>query len=187
LLVAASSCGGDDDDEEEAEATPRRTTTSERETTTTTLDPEEVERQAVLAASEVAAEARRDSAAPPNPDPDLPALAETHTGAMLDQWVDATTILRLNGFAIRYPENSQYRRDVESVSFDEVDGQSVAYLEVCTVDDGERFSMVTGDIFVSGVRTGHATEAMLQEGDAWKLAERRENDEWEGVAGCAVQ
>jgi hypothetical protein len=191
LASAVSGCGGSDD---EADAAPQRTSasvategsTTEPEATTTTLDPEEVARQEVIDAADAASQARAASAAPPNPDPNHPDLHATHTGAMLDQWIDTVEILVFNGFAIRYPEPSQHQRIVDSVTFDEVDGQQVAFLEVCTVEDGERFSMVTGDVFTSGARTVQATEAMRNEGGAWKLAERRENNTWEGVAGCAA-
>lgn len=184
LIVAAASCGGDDD--EEAEATPRQTTTTERETTTTTLDPVEAEKQVVIAAYEAARQAHLDAAAPPNPDPNYPVLAETHTGYMLDYVIAGVTGLRNTGLAQRLPDNSQRRIEVDSVTFEDVEGQRVAYLEVCTVDDFEEVEMATGAVVTSGVRTVQSSDAMIFEGGVWKLAEQRLNTTMEGVAGCAV-
>jgi hypothetical protein len=182
-LLVATSCSGDD---EEADATPSRdTTTTERETTTT-LDPEQVEREAVIAAHEAASEARLASAAAPTPDPEHPDLLATHTDFMLERWQTTVTGLQLNGWAFRRPEGSQSRTEVDDVRFDEVDGQRVAYLEVCDVSDTERYIVATGQVLSSGVLTVQATEAMRQVDGVWMLAERRENSEDEGVVGCAA-
>lgn len=178
--------GGGDDRPAAANERQRTTTTAAAGETTTTLSARQREEQAVIQAHEAAVQARIDSAAPPTPDPDLPSLAETHTGVMLEQWKGSMTALRHNGFAIRYPTNSQHRNEVEEVTFDEIDGQQVAYVEVCTVDDGERFGVTSGEVLSSGVRTIQATEAMRKEGGVWKVAEVRENQRWDGVAGCAV-
>lgn len=185
--VLFAGCGGGGDDREAAaDEAERSTTTTAPAETATTLSARQQEEQAVREAHEAAVQARIDSAAPPNPDPDLPALAETHTGLMLEQWKNTTTGLQLNGFAIRYPANSQHRSEIESVSFEEVEGQQVAYLEVCTVDDGERIAVATGEVLSSGVITVQAREAMRKENGVWKVAERQENSVDEGVAGCAA-
>ena len=185
LSLLAVSCGGGGGDSEEAEDNPRPTTT-ERETTTSTLDPEEAARQEVIAAREAADEALLDAMAPPAPDPEHPAIAETYTGLMLDRMLDTANGLKRNGFAIRLPADSEHRVEVDSVRFDTVDGQEVAFLEVCTVDDSERFVVGTGEVLSEGVKTVAATEAMRRVDGTWKLAERRENENLEGVAGCAA-
>jgi hypothetical protein len=181
-----SGCSGGEDRPAAADEAQSTTTTAAPAETTTTLSATQREEQAVRDAHAAAVQARMDSAAPPNPDPELPTLAETHTGLMLDQWKNTTTGLQLNGFAIRYPEGSQHRSEVESVTFDEVNGQQVAYLDVCTVDDGERIDVASGEVLSSGVITIEATEAMQKVDGVWKLAERQENTVSEGVTGCAA-
>lgn len=180
LLVALAACSGDDDPR--AAADERETTTTGE--TTTTLSAREQEEQAVIAAHEAASQARADSAA--NPDPANPVIPQTHSGLMLDRWRETLTGLQNNGFAIRYPPNSQYRTEVESVTFDEANGQEVAYLQVCSVDDGERYGQTSGVVLSSGLRTVQLTEAMVKEDGVWKVAELQENHRWDGVAGCAV-
>jgi hypothetical protein len=173
-------------DDKDSGAGPRHSTTTERPATTTTVNPEDAAKQAVIEADLAATQARRDSAAPPAPNPDLQSLADTHAGLMFDQWRNTTTVLRANGFAIRYPEDSQARTDVDSVQIEDVDGVPTAYLETCAIDDGERIVVSNGEILQGGVRTIQATEAMQKLDGVWKLVERRENNYWEGVAGCAV-
>jgi hypothetical protein len=182
-----SGCGGGGGDGRPAAADEAQpTTTAAPAETTTTLSATQREEQAVTQALEAAVQARVDATAPPTPDPELPALTETHTGLMLERWVNTATGLQLNGFAIRYPPNSQRRSEVENISFDEVDGHQVAVLDVCTVDDGERIDVASGEVLSSGVFTIQSREAMRKEGGTWKLAERQEISVEEGVTGCAA-
>jgi hypothetical protein len=183
-LVGLGACGGDDDGGAEGDE-PAATTTTVADSTTTTVDAEAAEEAAVREARQAADQAWIDSTAPPAPDPDAPAIAETHVGPMLEQLVETARGLERNGWAIRYPENSQYEVDISSIRFSDDDGQPVAFLEVCTVDDGERIVVDTGEVLAGGVRTIHATEAMRKVDGVWKLAERREDDYQEGVAECA--
>ncbi len=182
LVAAASSCSGDN---EEADATPSQTTATERETTTT-LDPEEAEREAVVAAFDAAEQARIESAAPPSPNPDDPAIAATHTGLMLDSWTARVEGLQRAGAAYRLPDGSRYRVEVESVTFDEIDGQEMAFLEVCTVTDSEQIVVATGAVITGGLKTVQSSAAMQEETGTWKLAEHRENVTLDGEAGCAT-
>ena len=185
LSLVVSACGGDDN---EAEQQPR-TTTTEADPTTTTLNPEEAARNEVIAAREAADEAEIEAWGPPAPNPDLPALKDTHTGLMLDRVVSTARGLTRNGLAIEYPDDSQYRLEVTSISFQTVDGQEVAFLEVCGVDDGQQVVVATGTPVseLSGrVTTTEASEAMRKEDGVWKLAERREDSHQEGVVGCAA-
>jgi hypothetical protein len=182
--ATASACSKDSN---QAEGRPRRTTTTERETTTTTLDPVEAEKQAVIAAYDAALQAETDSTAAPESNPDDPAIAATHTGPMLSFWVAQVTGYKREGSVSRLPENSVSRHEVESVSFGEDQGQQVAYLEVCTVGDGEQVIVATGAVVsTGGVDTVQSTNAMVNEDGVWKLAEQRVNSRWEGVAGCAA-
>jgi hypothetical protein len=187
LAVLVAACSSDDDDQAAGEeaSSRRETTTTAAGETATTLSARAAEEQAVRDAHDAAVEARIDSAAPPNPDPDWPALLETHTGLMLEQWQSTVQALQLNGFAIRYPDGTQHRSEVDSINFDESEGQDVAILEVCTVDDGERIDVPSGQVLSSGVVTIQSTEAMRKEDGVWKLAERQENSTDEGVTGCA--
>jgi len=177
-----SACSGDDND---AEQQPR-TTTTEADPTTTTLNPEEAARNEVITAREAADEAETAALAPPSPDPDLPVLADTHTGLMFERLTDTAAGLLRNGYAQRYPSESQHRLEVESVRFDEVDGKEVAFLRVCIVSDSERIDVATGKQLTGGVWTSLAEEAMQKVDGAWKLAERRQDSVEEGVTGCAA-
>jgi hypothetical protein len=179
LLTTCSS----KDDTTNAEEAPRPTTTR---ATTTTLTPEEAKKQEVIAAREAADEAQAEALGPPNPNPDLPALAETHTGLMFDRMKETAAGLKRNGYAQRYPDNTQHTVEVEAVRFEDVDGQEVAFLEVCTIDDGERFVLASGKVLTSGIWTFRSAEAMRKVDGIWKLAERREDSVEEGVTGCAV-
>jgi hypothetical protein len=134
-------------------------------------------------AYEVSSRAFIDAAAVP--DPNLPALAATHTGPMYEQRRGVLLALQADGRVIRYPENSQYRVEIDEDSF-EVDGD-VARFEICGVDDGERVVVATGEVVAGGVVTVEARVAMQRVDGVWKLAERQQLAEWEGVAGCAVE
>jgi hypothetical protein len=181
LLVSGCSGGGS----EEADDEPRADT-PEEESTTTTLDPEEAARQEVITAREAADEAQVEALGPPVANPDLPELAETHTGLMLERITETAAGLERNGYVERYPEDSQHSLEVESVRFDTVDDKEVAFLEVCRVGDSERIVQSTGEVLTSGVWTFHTTEAMEKVDGVWKLAERRSDTAEEGVTGCAA-
>lgn len=180
LAVLLAGCG---DDAGSNEADGATTTTTAPTTTSTTTDSEAAEHQAVTDAVEAADEAFLAAAAPPVPNPDLPALMETHTGPMLEQRQEVVLGLRGNGWAIRLPEESHFRLEVQSVEFD---GDDVAILDVCAVDDGERFVVETGEVIAGALFTVQSTDAMRRVDGVWKLAERREENRWEGEAGCAV-
>jgi len=184
LAILGAACSDDNGGRQaEASAAGGNNDSTTTEETTTTLSARQQEEQAVTQALEAAFQARIDAAAPPAPNPDFAALAETHTGLMLERWRNTVMGLQLNEFAIRYPENSQRRLEIESFSFE---GQDVVILEVCTVDDGERIAVPTGEVLSSGVATIHSREAMRREGGVWKLAEREELSVDEGVVGCAA-
>ena len=182
LAVLVAACGDDagSDETDRATSTSAPTTTA---STTTSEDPEVADRQAVIDAYMAAEEAAIAASAPPTPNPDLPALLETHTGLILNRRRETILGLRANGWAIRYPPDSVYREEVALVEFD---GADVAVLNVCAVDDAERFVVETGEVIASGLVTVQHTAAMQREDGVWKLAERREQQQWDGEAGCAV-
>jgi hypothetical protein len=177
-LLAA--CGDDGDGENETGGTTSTVTAS---STTTTEDPEAAERHAVIDAYLAAEEAAAAASAAAAPNPEHPDLLATHTGPMLEQRQEVFGGLRANGWAIRLPEGSKYREEVRSVEFD---GEDIAILDVCVVDDGERFVVDTGEVIASGVATVQWSAAMRRVDGRWKLAERREENRWEGEAGCAL-
>ena len=181
LSLLATTCSGDDT--KNAEEEPRPTTP---ESTTTTLTPEEAAKQEVVTAREAADEAQAEALSPPNPNPELPALEETHTGLMLERMKETADGLRIGGVASRRPADSQHHLEVDSIRFDKVDGQDVAFLEVCVVDDAERINVSTGAVLQSGLVTFKSTEAMKKVDGIWKLAERRQDSFEEGVAGCSA-
>ena len=153
------------------------TSTTSSTTTSTTSPSDEA---AVRSAYEAASRAFIEAAA--IPDPNYPALTETHTGPMLEQRQDTLRALQLDHRIIRYPQPSQYRVEIDDVT---IDGD-VARLTVCVVDDGERVEKDTGRVIASGVGTVQGTAAMRRVDGTWRLAERREDQRWDGVAGCAV-
>jgi hypothetical protein len=140
FLTGCSDDGGADEASSTAEATESSTTT------TAVADPEEAEREAVIAAYEDAVNAASEALAPPTPDPEHPDLLATHTGPMLEQRQTVASGLVANGWAIRLPEDTKFRVEVEpeSVEFDP-DDPDVAFLTACSVDDGERIVVETGE------------------------------------------
>jgi hypothetical protein len=153
LTVACS--GGDDDDGEPA--------ANEGD------DREAIEAD-VRSAHEASDAARRDSAAGPSADPELPALSDTHTGAALAEWVRVTTRLQTLGMALRYPEGSQRAVSIDAVDLD--DDAAEASLEVCTVSDGEVYLVSTGQVVSSGLRTTRTNETMVRQDENWRLSDR---------------
>lgn len=178
VTVVAAACS--DDDDGGAVASDSTTTSTSSRSTTTTTDPAEALEAEIVDAYEVSSRAFIDAAAVP--DPDFPAFLATHVGPMLEQRRGVLVGLQADGRVIRYPPNSQYRIEVDDV---EIDGD-VARLDVCVVDDGERVVVSTGEVVAGGVGTVQARAAMQLVDGTWRLAERTQEAEWEGVAGCAV-
>jgi hypothetical protein len=176
LVVACSDSNRADD-----RAQTSDTTTSDRDAGPSGDDSDREE--AVIGAYEEASRARTEAMAPPAPDPDDRGLAETHTGPMLEQAREVARGLRAMGRAIRYPEDSQRRLEVESVDFRDDD---VAVLRICAVDDGERIVVETGQVLAGGVFTARITAAMQFVEGRWKLAETQIGDQQRGVTGCAA-
>lgn len=182
VVVALGACRGGDGD---GIANPTTTTlaaepTTSTASTSTTAEEMSGDEAAARAGYESASRAFIEAAA--IPDPNYPALVATHTGPMLEQRREVLLALKAEGRAIRYPPNSQYRVEVDSV---ELNGD-VAILEVCGVDDGQRVVVATGEVVSAGVVTVSARAAMRRVEGTWLLAERTKKAEWQGVAGCAA-
>lgn len=182
VLLSAAACS-DDDGDGGAVSSDSTTSTTTRPPTTTTTDPTAALETEISEAYEASSRAFIDAAA--IPDPNLAALVATHTGPMYEQRRGVLLALQADGRVIRYPENSQYRVEIDEDSF-EVDGD-VARFEICGVDDGERVVAATGEVVAGGVVTVEARVAMQRVDGVWRLAERQQLAEWEGVAGCAVE
>lgn len=180
-VLAAASCSDDDGGAVASDSTT--SSTARRSTTTTTADPSEALEEEVEAAYVASSRAFIDAAA--IPDPNFPALSATHTGPMFEQRRDVLLGLQADGRVIRYPPNSQYRIEVDEESIEIED--DVARFEVCGVDDGERVVAASGEVIAGGVVSVHARVAMQRVDGMWKLAERQQIAEWEGVAGCAAE
>jgi len=181
VLLSAAACSDDDGGAVSSDSTT--STTTRPSTTTTTTDRTAAIKAEVSEAYEASSRAFIDAAA--IPDPNLPALAATHTGPMYEQRRGVLLALQADGRVIRYPENSQYRVEIDEGTI-EVDSD-VARFEICGVDDGERVVAATGEVVAGGVVTVEAHVAMQRVDGVWKLAERQQLAEWEGVAGCAVE
>jgi len=180
LVLATASCSDDDGDGSGVASDSTTSTTARRPTTTSTSDPTEAAEAEVEAAYVASSRAFIDAAA--IPDPNFPALAATHTGPMLERRRDVLFGLQADGRIIRYPPDSRYRIEVMDV---EIDGD-VARFEVCGVDDGETVVAATGEVIAGGLGTVQARAAMRLVDGTWRLAERVQEAEWEGIAGCAA-
>jgi hypothetical protein len=180
VLLGAAACSDDDGDGGAVASESTTSTTTRPSTTTTTTDPAAALETEIEDAYVASSHAFIDAAA--IPDPNFPALAATHTGPMYEQRRGVLLALQADGRVVRYPPNSQYRIEVTDI---EVDGD-VARLEACVVDDGERVVAATGEVVAHGLMTIQARAAMQRVEGVWKLAERVQEAEWEGVAGCAV-
>ena len=179
VALLITGCG---DDAADDATSPTESTTTTRRPTTTTTDPGEALEAEVTAAYEESSRAFIHAAA--IPDPNFPTLEATHTGSMLEQRRSVLRALQAEGRVLRYPSNSRYRIEVDDDTFETE--SDVATFEICGVDDGERVVAATGDAVAGGVGTVHVRVAMRRVDGVWKLAERQQIAEWEGVAGCAA-
>jgi hypothetical protein len=134
------------------------------------VDDREAIEADVRSAHDASDAARRDSAAGPSANPELPAVSDTHTGPALAEWVRVTTRLQTLGMALRYPERSQRAASIDAVDLD--DDAAEAILEVCTVSDGEVYLVSTGQVVSSGLRTTRTNETMVRQDETWRLSER---------------
>jgi hypothetical protein len=187
LVVVACSGGDDSAESERRSSDDDPDVAGEVETTTTTINPEI---QTVRDARQ-AAQDSEDVAFNPPTNPENPILHTTHTGVALLNAVSGSTFDNNengNGLATVYPQDSQHRLDVQSVTFPDPD---VAWLETCIVDDSERRFInnmeVRSTLDPGGVRTIQRTEEMRKEDGIWKLALSLQNSYEIGVVGCALE
>ena len=187
LVAFMGACSGDGPGETGTTAATSETTSgssstssSSSTTTSTTTSPPTTEgvdaevEAAYLAAGEAFI------AAAAVPDPNDPRLAATHVDPMLEQRRVVLLSLQADGRVIRYPPDSAYRVEVETV---EVDG-AAARLTFCAVDDGQRVVVDTGEVIASGVAKVEGRAAMRLEDGVWRLAEQEFDTREPEVAEC---
>lgn len=160
--------------------------TTTTESTTTTSAPEETEADEVIAAYEAAEMAGIRAGL--LPDPNLPDLAATHTGPMLEQTQEVLRGYQLRHIALRYPDpiESGFQITVDPATVELT--EDTAVFDACAIDEGERVNTETGEFESAndGPDTVLLRVGMRLDGGVWKLAERRELESWQGVAGCAA-
>jgi hypothetical protein len=136
--------------------------------------------QEVLAAYLAGWEAKHRSNDPP--DPEFPALGETHTGPALEQVVENRKAFQLSGRVGRFPTNSVANREAEVISLE----ADEATVRDCSVDDSQIVIAATGEVVNDLVATALFEGSMVVDDGRWKLQSLTVVDEWDGVAGCAV-
>ncbi len=117
----------------------------------------------------------------PPVNPSDPRLGQLATGQQLENVRLETEQRRDQGLAIRRPETSLYERRVKLINLE----GDTAELQDCVTNDGIVYRVATGEVVDSSVVTRSLTVTMRLVDGAWKLADTRVLQEWEGVAGCA--
>jgi hypothetical protein len=173
-VLALSACG--DSQGPSGVAAESTTPTTTEASTATTVD----RAQEVLNAYNQSWEAYHAASDPA--DPGHPALAETTTGPALQRAVEALEAFRASGRVGRFPEGSIARRHPEVVSLlgDE------ATVSDCRVDDGQIVIAATGEVVNDLVGTALYEASMVVDDGRWKLRSLTLVQEWDGVAGCAL-
>ncbi len=184
--AAVPACTGDGNDEivtpdsTSTTSVSLSTTATSTDTTASTADLPELQREIVGRYEEFWTVRFRANEAPVNPD--APTLAEYATGAQLDN-VRGETQQRLDdGLALRAPDESVTDHRVRVVS---VTGDS-AQLQDCFVNDGVVYRVATGEVVDDAIVTRNVTASMVLVDGVWKLESATVIQEWEGVAGCAL-
>jgi hypothetical protein len=115
------------------------------------------------------------------PDPNFPALVQTHSGALLAAFQERFADQRAAGERGRLPENTKFRVDVEEV---EVTGPADAVLISCTVDDGVVFVASTGSVINNDVSALRLRATLAEDDVGWKVSDRQVLSQQEGET-CA--
>lgn len=117
----------------------------------------------------------------PPVNPSDPRLGQLATGQQLENVRLETEERRDQGLALRRPETSLYERRVKLINLE----GDTAELQDCVTNDGIVYRVATGEVVDSSVVTRSLSATMRLVDGAWKLADTRVLQEWEGVAGCA--
>lgn len=178
LLVVATACGVGDSALRAPSTTSASANTQEVASSTAPAIPR---RQEIIERYVAFWDARFEA----NTDPvnaDDPRLREHATGSQLDRVVAETRQNGDAGLAFRRPQGSVDQHRVEVL---EIDG-GVAALQDCVTNDGIIYRVATGEVVDDSVVTRNLLATMRRVDGRWKLAETRQLQQWEGVAGCAV-
>jgi hypothetical protein len=182
LAMSFTACGSDDepDTADDTRATTTAATEPSDGTSTTTAAVDETEAEIL-----VAVDGYWDSYFVVNdpPNPDHPDLATYRTGEALEQSKANVQERKDLGQVVRLPDEPEYMHDprVESVDGD------VAVVRDCSVDDSLLVEVGTGQVLNDDVATVLWETHVAREGGEWKVSANYVTQEWEGVAGCAVE
>lgn len=129
---------------------------------------------------------RVDDEAFEKPDPNHPLYPVYSAGPQLQAAVDAARRTQQQNLAARKPANSITN---QKVTVSSIEGDR-ARIRVCDVDDAIIVNADTGkpayDYPPGFAVTALLTGEMIREGGAWKVWSLKQDQRWEGVAGCAV-
>lgn len=87
----------------------------------------------------------------------------------------------LEGQASKRPDDSKSSTSITSVT---VTGDTAELIE-CTVDDATVYLVESGKAVNDKVATLERSATLRRDGELWKVADRVNEHEWEGIAGCA--
>lgn len=116
-------------------------------------------------------------------DPDDPRFVEYATGRQLEQVRQDTEWFRDQGHRLDHPDSPIGFRHVEVVS---IEGD-VALVQECVVDDGLVVVRASGSVVDDEVWTHLVSATMHRLDGVWKVEAARLIQEWEGIAGCALE
>ena len=129
---------------------------------------------------------RVDDEAFERPDPNHPLYPVYAAGPQLQAAVDAARKAQQQNLAGRKPPNSITEQRVTVLS---IEGDR-ARIRVCDIDDGQIVRADTGkpayDYPPGYVVTALMTGEMIRESGTWKVWSLKQEQRWEGLAGCAV-
>jgi hypothetical protein len=188
LVVTLVACG--DNDSEPAASTSTTALTVESSTSTETTADDVTTTTATEADGDEALVLERylaywDARFEVNQDPasaDVALLDEYATGAQLDAARAEAARLDSEGLAFRLPPNSVTRREPRVVSL--ADG--VAEIQDCDINDGILYRTSTGEVVDDSVVTRNVSAVMRLVDGEWRLESATVLQQWDGVAGCAL-
>lgn len=159
--------------------TPATSTATDGSTPSTSFAPPTSDEQ--IAAAYLEALEAEDAAAEVS-DPQYPSLATTHLDPLLADLQERMRGRLALGQFTRQPAGSPSGSKVEAVV---VSGESAEVTE-CRVDAGEVYEKATGRVLNDKVVTQRRIATLQLDGEVWKISNRTNEVEWEGVAGCAA-
>jgi len=110
-------------------------------------------------------------------------LDATHADPILTRVRDRLNSRNLIGQAVKLASPSLASVTILSVAFGD-DG--AATVDECVVDDGVVFEVSTGKVINDRVVTQRRQTVLKLSGGAWKVSDRINQGEWDGVTACAA-